>query len=55
MEYQKNAFGETEQEERDFEILVLEIIGHLKGLTRQKIDRVLRHVNHFIEKTAILT
>ena len=55
MEYQKNAFGETEQEAKDFEILVSKVINPLKGLTRQEIDRVLRRVNHFIQNTAILT
>jgi hypothetical protein len=55
MEKQKtDAFGRTEEQQKDLDKRTVAIIENLKGLTRSECDLLLNRANYFLENTAII-
>ncbi len=55
MEKQKtDAFGRTEEQQKDLDKRTEAIIENLKGITRLECELLLNRANYFLERTAIL-
>ena len=49
-----NAFGRTEQQQKDFEKRANTVIENLKGITRSEARNILNRAEYFLENDSIL-
>ena len=51
----KNAFGRTDEQQKDFDNRVEKIIENLKGIKRSEVKDILNRVSFFLNNEAILS
>ena len=51
---ERNEFGRTENQQKDFEKRVSAVIENLKGITRSEARNILNRAEYFLENDSIL-
>ena len=51
---ERNGFGRTENQQKDFEKRVSAVIENLKGITRSEARNILNRAEYFLENDSIL-